>query len=271
LGDQPGRSIPAACRGEAEVDAAYRFLDNPEVTPDKRLPPHRAATLRRMAAGAVVVVAQDTTAIDPTRPNRVVGGPLADDHRCGFLSHTPVAFTTAGVPLGVPADHTSERDPDTVGHSSAHRKRPPLADKESHRGVEGYRAGGEAARAVPGVEVVCVSDSESDICERFVEAERQRHAARFVVRACQDRRPAQVERDGVRTDTGAVAHLFGTAAAAPILAARVVNVSARVANPSQTRTRRHARGDRPAVRTIRAVTVARRPRTDRRGRCPRPP
>ena len=245
LGDQPGRSIPAACRGEAEVDAAYRFLGNPKVTPAKLLAPHRAATLRRMAAEAVVVVAQDTTEIDLTRPARVVGGPLSDDRRCGVLSHTLLALTPTGVPVGVLADRTWARDPDTVGPSAGDRKRKPVADKESVRWVDGYRASCEAARAVPGVEVVCVSDSEGDMYELFVAAEQEGHAARFVVRACQDRR--LVGEDAER--------LWATAAAAPVLGRRAVEVSARVANPSVTRRRRKARDGREAVLTIRAVTL----------------
>ena len=91
--------------------------------------------------------------------------------------------------------------------------------------MNGYRTGCEAARAVPGTLVVCVSDGEGDLDEAFVEAQKQEHAGRFVVRACQDRRPAGTE----------VAFPF---AAAAVLATRV----ARVANPSETRTRRKARG-----------------------------
>ena len=50
LGDQPQLSIPAACRGKAEVEAAYRFFDHPRITPARLLAPHQAATRRRMAA-----------------------------------------------------------------------------------------------------------------------------------------------------------------------------------------------------------------------------
>ena len=32
LGDRPNLSIPAACRGRAEMEAAYRFFDNDKVT-----------------------------------------------------------------------------------------------------------------------------------------------------------------------------------------------------------------------------------------------
>lgn len=258
LADQPGRSIPAACRGDAEVDAAYRVLDNPKVTPAKLLAPHRAATLRRVAAEKVVVVAQDTTAIDLTRPTRVVGGPLSEGYRRGFYSHTLLALTPAGVPLGVLADRTWARNPDTVGRSKRDRERTPLTDKESVRWVDGYRTCCDAARATPGVRGVCVSDSDGDLYEAFVEAERQGHAARVVVRACHDRRLAGGEGQFLRD----------TAAAAPVLATRAVEVSARPGKPSETRVRRKARGERQAVLPVRAVTVTPRPPLRPDGRLP---
>jgi len=245
LGAQPQLSIPAACRGKAEVEAAYRFFDHPRVTPDRLLAPHAAATRRRMADQATVVVAQDTTEIDLTRPERVVGGPLAADGRCGFFSHTLLAMTPGGVPLGLLDDRTWSRDPATVGQSKTRHKRQPLADKESVRWIEGYRQCCEATRSLPGVEVVCVSDSEGDLYEAFVEASTQNHAAKFVVRAGQDRRLAGEGRQ----------FLHDFVASTPVLGTRAVEVSARVAPPSETRKRRKARGERAAVLTIQAATV----------------
>src|SRR5665213_3340558 len=66
LSRKPSVSIPAACRGGAEVAAAYRFFDNPRVSPRKILAPHYRATLGRIAAQRVVLLAQDTTEIDLT-------------------------------------------------------------------------------------------------------------------------------------------------------------------------------------------------------------
>ena len=56
FGATPSLSIPAACRGRAEVEATYRFLANPKVTPEKILAPHRAATMVRMEKEKVVLV-----------------------------------------------------------------------------------------------------------------------------------------------------------------------------------------------------------------------
>lgn len=245
LGDQPQSSIPAACRGKAEVEAAYRFFDHHRVTPARLLAPHQAATRQRMAKQACVIVAQDTTEIDLTRPERVVGGPLSGDHRRGFFSHLSLAITPEGVPLGVLANRTWSRDPQTTGQSAKRHKQQPIAAKESHRWIEGYRACCEAARALPGVDVISVSDSEGDLYEVLVEAQTQQHAAKFIVRACQDRRLIGDEQQ----------YLWASVSQAPVLGTRVVSVSERAAPPSETRKRRQARDAREAVLTIQAATV----------------
>ena len=245
LGDPPQLRIPAACRGAAEVDAAYRVFDHPAITPDLLLAPHQAATRRRMAEQPGGVVAQDTTAIDLTRRHRVVGGPLADDNRCGFFCHLSLAVTPTGVPVGVLASQTWSRDPETVGQSKANRKYQSIDETESLRWIEGYRACCGAARSLPGVGVMSVSDSEADMSELFVEATTPDHAATFLVRACQNRRLVGQDRQYVRESV----------AATPVLGTRIVRVCGRPAKPSETRARRTSQSERDAVLTIQATTV----------------
>src|SRR5208283_3442216 len=73
--NKPSLSIPAACDGrEAEREAAYRFFSNDKIDDFEILRAHRDATVQRMAACAVVLLAQDTTEFDFTRPNEVVDG-----------------------------------------------------------------------------------------------------------------------------------------------------------------------------------------------------
>ncbi len=78
-------SIPAASGGRAEMEAAYRFMNNPKVTPDKILAPHRQATIDRMRQGKIALLVQDTTEMDFTRPSQQVegAGPLSHDSRRG--------------------------------------------------------------------------------------------------------------------------------------------------------------------------------------------
>jgi hypothetical protein len=64
LAEHPSESIPVACCGRAEVEAAYRFFSNDKVTAARVLGPHHDASLRRLAAHPVVLCV--TTELDYT-------------------------------------------------------------------------------------------------------------------------------------------------------------------------------------------------------------
>ena len=83
LSQKPSLKFPAACKGGPEVKAAYRFLDNEHVTFTTILNPHHQATRTRIAAQEVVLIPQDTTELDLTRPHEVMtgAGPLNDTTR----------------------------------------------------------------------------------------------------------------------------------------------------------------------------------------------
>jgi hypothetical protein len=64
LSERPTASIPAACRGWAETQAAYRFLSNERVEAGEIREGHSRATLKRMACEPVVLIVQDTTFLE---------------------------------------------------------------------------------------------------------------------------------------------------------------------------------------------------------------
>src|SRR5882724_4324314 len=74
LGSRPNLSIPAACKGRAEMRAAYRFFDNDKVTFAKVLASHLQRSQERVAKQSVVLLVQDTSEIDLTRPQQEVEG-----------------------------------------------------------------------------------------------------------------------------------------------------------------------------------------------------
>ena len=165
---QPTYSIPTACGGWAETLAAYRFFDNPRLTPGQLLQPHDDATLRRIAAQPVVLLAQDTTEIAPERPREKVGGPLDSPKRWGFHTHVMLALTPERLTLGVVHQHNWARDP--APKPAGDPRYRTIEQKESYRWREGYRRACAVAAAAPGTRVVCLSDSEGDIFECFHEA-----------------------------------------------------------------------------------------------------
>ncbi|HMO13955.1 MAG TPA: transposase DNA-binding-containing protein [Pirellulaceae bacterium] len=99
LGKNCNRSIRMASGGRAEMEAAYRFMDNPKVTPEKIPSPHRQSTLDRVGQRNVALLVHDTTELDLTRLSHQAhgGGPLSHDSRFGSYLHPLVAFTAEGL------------------------------------------------------------------------------------------------------------------------------------------------------------------------------
>ena len=185
---KPSLSIPAACDGqEAEREATYRFFANDKVDDYEILRAHRHATMQRMAAFPVVLLAQDTTEFDFTRPNEVVvdAGPLSCKARIGLRAHAQVAFTPERLCLGAIDAHIWGRDPDEP-RMQQHAK-VAIQDKESYRWVLGYERACAVAAVVPNTQVISIGDAENDIYECFSAALSAEHArpADWIIRACQ--------------------------------------------------------------------------------------
>ena len=90
LSSKPTLSIPAACEGGAETQAAYRFFDKDRVTPQQLLQPPYDATRDRIRPHRVGLGPQDTTELNLTRAAEKIGGPLSDEKHWGL--HAPVAL-----------------------------------------------------------------------------------------------------------------------------------------------------------------------------------
>jgi Transposase DNA-binding/Transposase Tn5 dimerisation domain len=254
LGSRPNLSIPAACLGRAEMKAAYRFFDNDKVTFEKALGPHLARTKERMAEHEIVLLVQDTTEIDLTRPEQdVEGAGDLDGARQGFLLHEMQAFTTDGIPLGTAWAEVLNRV-GGVSHAPAaekgrKRKRTPIEDKESVRWLSGLRRAREIAQGSPGVRCVCVADSEADIYEVLAEPRGERPVD-WLIRACQDR----------ALDDGEAPLLRGRVLATPVLYEVELLIRGRRAKTAiEDRARRQGREARRAKVEVRAASVTLRP------------
>jgi len=254
LSEKPSLSIPAACGGDAETAAAYRFFANDRVDAEQVLKPHRDATLLRIRAQKVVLIVQDTTEIDVTRKEERVGGPLNDPNRWGLFDHALVALTPERVPLGSVRADIWSRDPDEFDKPQEEKRRErrskSIEEKESYRWLEGYRCACEIAEQAPETKIISVSDSEGDIYECFAEPAQGegKRKAEFIVRACQDR--------AVKEEVG---HLFQVVACSKRLGTLKVQVGKREATTGDDRRRKQARKARQAKVTVRAVRVWLRP------------
>jgi hypothetical protein len=177
LGDAPSASIPGACNGHTETQAAYRFLD--QARTDKRelgwetvLAPHMVRTEARMGEHPVVLCLQDTTELDFNGQAIEGLGSLSYKAQRGMYLHPTYAVTPQRLPLGILDAWMWARPLDVV---------------ESQRWIEGYERVAERARQLPATRLVYVADREADILLLMQRAQALDHPADYLLRAQHNR------------------------------------------------------------------------------------
>ncbi|MCC2869218.1 MAG: IS4 family transposase [Candidatus Accumulibacter phosphatis] len=186
LADRPTASIPGACSGWVETQAAYRFFD--QATEKKQglgweevLTPPMECTLARMQQHRVVLCLQDTTELD-FNGQRIEGlGPLSDEAQRGLYLHPTYAVTPNREPLGILDAWIWTRE-----FKDADGNRPGII--ESTRWIEGYERVAEAAARIPGTRLVYVGDRESDILGRMQQTHALHTPADWLLRSQHNRR-----------------------------------------------------------------------------------
>ncbi|WP_153559480.1 IS4 family transposase [Roseimaritima sediminicola] len=247
-------SQPDACMNDADLAALYRVANNPDIAPGAILEAHHQAAIRRTASHDVVVLAQDTTLVDLTKPNRQVkgAGPLESDDKLGFFLHPLYAISQEGIPLGVVDDVVWAREGIRTDLSRAEkerlRKQMCFEEKESSRWLEMLQSGEQIARANPQTHYINLADSESDIHELFIETNDQANNHDFIFRCCQNR--------ALVAANGQPANVDEALAGCEILAESEAFISERVSKiAGETRPRRKSRSARVARISIRSVCV----------------
>ena len=193
ISQKPNVSIPAALQSKADMEACYRFFNNEKVTPEKIREPHIEATRGRIELLDFVLLVQDTTELDLTRPEQQVegAGPMDCEARRGAFYHPMIAFDVDGVALGIIGQMIWTREEiskASKAEKNKRRKQTPIEEKESYRWLEGLQCAERTAAACPATTCVCVGDSESDIYDVFVAANRSGQAnLQLLVRAGQNR------------------------------------------------------------------------------------
>ena len=200
LGERPGKSLPTAFQDWSNTKAAYRFFSNGNVSEDKILAGHFAASaLRIRATDGPILILQDTTEFSFKRsaPEKVgftkisTGRKLKEGRHqkhavCGLLMHASMAITPDGLPLGLTAAKFWSRDK-FKGTAALKRKvnptRVPIEQKESMRWLDNLRLSTELTGAPE--RCVHIGDRESDIYELYCLAEEL--GTNFLVRSCVDR------------------------------------------------------------------------------------
>src|SRR3972149_2490391 len=169
LEQQPTEPINQACEDWTDTKAAYRFFDNPKVSPGEILAPKCQQTVKRIKLRPLVLAVRDTTFINFTHHPQTEGlgeiGTKQQQQR-GFGMHSTLAVTPQGMPLGFLAQQFFERPIGAASHTALEAQKLPIEEKESYRWIEAFQQ--TIALTPDGVQVVTVCDREADIYEMFV-------------------------------------------------------------------------------------------------------
>jgi hypothetical protein len=269
LGEKPNLSIPAALDGgHNEVTAAYRLFDNSKASFEGILHSHIDATYERVAQQQVVIVAQDTTELDLTKPQQQVegAGPLDDGARFGEFLHPLMAFTQDGTPLGTLSAELWTREASAPKAKKSkkkderERKHKPIEEKETLRWLETQSHAQEIASEISGTHFISVADSEADIFEVIELGSQSPENFDWVIRSCQNRGllPDENDQSGANEcDEQEIATLLrDRVAQQDVLFTQPISVRGRKAKVScETRGRRQPRESRDCEVEVRAMTV----------------
>lgn len=185
LAERPGESFPKAL-DDAELEAAYRFFGNDQVTPEAILAPHFRQSTRRAAELPRIVVAHDTTQFEFGGQTKREGlGRLIKPAAQGFFGHFSLAMSADAErrPIGLLALETVFRLKKSIGHKTWTRGQ---SLGESARWLRSVEAVEE--RLAGQVEAIHVMDREGD--QYSVLAAMEETKRPFVIRSFQDRRLA---------------------------------------------------------------------------------
>lgn len=219
---RPDASLPAQLRSLAALKAAYRLLNQPDVTPEALLAPHLQQTRHTAAGHSVVLLLQDTSEVDYSAHPKTSGlGPIGDGRGRGFLLQTVLALLPSSRQLLGLLSHETWRRPETpLGsrrQSSWQRKQ---RERES---AVWLRAVATVGPPPPGCRFVHVGDRGSDLFDLLIAC--RQHGADFLIRAAQDR--------CVTSPEGEPSHLLTFARSLLPVASRTLFLPARHGRPAR--------------------------------------
>jgi hypothetical protein len=184
LTEQPGRSILGATGNRYQAKAVYNMLSNKrfEIEEIKRV--YAKTTIERMKAGATVLLIQDTTTNNLNGHKKTEGMGYCDGYNRGMLTHSCIAITSEGTPLGVLSQktYTREQQKDESQTKDSKRSRA-IEKKENYRWLETIE---DANKYIPAtINAVNICDREGDFYEFYAKAAWLGH--KILVRLVQNR------------------------------------------------------------------------------------
>lgn len=177
----PEQSLPDRHENWADLKAAYRFLNNPKVTPAELQRTHREQVRAECAGHARILAIQDGSELDFSSHRSVKGlGFIGNGGGQGLLQHSSLAATTDGQLLGVLHQIWWKRVKTPEGETRRQRQ---ARYRESDLWSDSMHAVAEL-RLIP--RVIHVADRGGDNFDTFATAYEVNSG--FLIRARHDRR-----------------------------------------------------------------------------------
>jgi hypothetical protein len=161
--EHPGGSLPEKMESPAELEGLYRFANNPKVTHQKILEPHRQQIWQQVAASQRTVnVLYDTTELDysglKSNPDL---GPIGGGLNKGFLCHNGLAiYADTKECIGLVSQVLALRP--TVPKNETRKQSQQRANRESRLWVKGVQ---QAGATPTGCKVLDIADRGADTFE----------------------------------------------------------------------------------------------------------
>ncbi|HVY70232.1 MAG TPA: IS4 family transposase [Verrucomicrobiae bacterium] len=225
LAANPGGTLPQAFSTWAELKAAYRLFDQPQVGFQQVITSHLERARAACARPGEYLLIEDTTLLDYSGHPQTEGlGVIGDGRGRGFELHTTLAVRVEqwtpeqrpqGTLVGLFDQQCLRPQPAPKGESRGQRLARP---RKSQRWAAGLKA---MPAAPPAARWIFVADCEADFYEPMQVCQRQ--GIDFIIRSFQDRRLA----DGQT-------HLRDALNGAEVTGQSTVEVSARPGQPARS-------------------------------------
>src|SRR5436190_5649553 len=223
LAAHPAASLPAQTQTWADLQAAYRLLNAPDVTHAALSTPHWTQTRAAAAGPEPVLFLQDTTEVDYTAHPHTTGlGHIGDGRGRGFELHGCLAVRPAEpTPAVLGLAHQQPWTRQEIHHGHETRTQRWARPRESAVWARVLRAIGRPPGGTPWISV---SDSASDVFSFLQEATGL--GGHCLLRLCQDR--------ALRQADGTPARLARWVRALPAQAEQTVELRGRDGVPKRT-------------------------------------
>jgi hypothetical protein len=221
----PGGTLPEQMESPAELEGLYRFANNPKVTHQKILEPHRQQAWQQIGGGQRIVYAlYDTTELDFSglKSNGDLG-PIGGGYNRGFLCHNGLAiYADTKECIGLVSQVLALRPTPKKNETRQQAQQRP--DRESRLWVKGVQ---QAGPAPAGCTVIDVADRGADAFE-FLDYEVNN--GRLVLVRSMHNRQCFRGHEG----TGEAVRLHDELRQQPAKVQRTIEISAKPGRPART-------------------------------------